>query len=187
MLLKYQISSLDDSSFRDVESHSIRDNDLLKLLKPRAKLPNLLTFYHFFLLPFFIYSSDSKLSPLPTAFERVWRFVVMFDSLLELLFAKESTLEIVRLWLVLSIPTTFLLILLPKVALAKGLVTKSGISLFGVVMLEGVSISEAGVRIVNKFLLRALLKTSPIWISVINSSDILPTSSAAAYSSLMIC
>ena len=62
----------------------------------------------------------------------------------------------------LSVLTTFLLTLLPKVALAKGLVTESGISLSRVVMLEGVSTSEAGVRIVDKFLLRASLKTSPI-------------------------
>ena len=97
MLLKHQISSLDDSSFGDIESHSVRDNDLFKLPKSRAKLPNLLTSYHFFLLPFSICSSDSKLPPLPTTFERVWRFVAMSDSLLESLFAKESTLEIVRL------------------------------------------------------------------------------------------
>ena len=87
----------------------------------------------------------------------------------------------------LSAPTTFLLILLPKVVLARGLVTELGISLSGVVMLEGVSISEAGVRIVNKFLLRASLKTLPIWISVINSSDISPAGGVAVYSSLIIC
>ena len=96
-MLKHQISSLDNSSFGDIESHSVRDNDLLKLPKPRAKLPNLLTSYYFFPLPFSICSSDSKLSPLPTTFERVWQFVVMSNSLLESLFAKESTLEIVRL------------------------------------------------------------------------------------------
>ena len=62
----------------------------------------------------------------------------------------------------LSVPTTLLLILLPKVALAKGLVAKLGISLFRIVMLEGVSTLEVGVRIVDKFLLRASLKTSPI-------------------------
>ena len=70
-MLKYQISSLDNSFFGDIESHSIRDNNLLKLLKPRAKLSNLLISYYFFLLPFSIYSSDSKLSPLSTAFKRV--------------------------------------------------------------------------------------------------------------------
>ena len=70
-ILKHQISSLDNSSFRDIESHSVQDNNLLKLPKPRAKLPNLLTSYYFFLLPFSICSSDSKLSPLSTAFERV--------------------------------------------------------------------------------------------------------------------
>ena len=185
-MLKYQISSLDNSSFGDIESYSIQDNNLLKLLKPRAKLSNLLISYHFFLLSFSIYSSDSKLSSLSTIFERVWQFVVMSNSLLELLFTKESTLEIVYLWLVLSTPTTFLLILLPKVALAKGLVTKLGISLPRAVILEGVSISGAGVRIVNKFLLRALLKTSPIQILVVNSSGILSTSGVAVYSSLMI-
>ena len=42
--------------------------------------------------------------------------------------------------------------------LARGLVTKSGISLLRVVILKRVSILEVGVRIVNKFLLRALLK-----------------------------
>ena len=161
-ILKHQISSLDDSFFRDIESYSVRDNDLLKLLKSRAKLLNLLISYYFFLLPFSICLSDSKLSPLSTIFKRVWQFVVMSDSLLESLFAKESTLEIVRLWLVLSVLTTFLLILLSKVALARGLVTESGISLFRVVMLEGVSTLGAGVRIVDKFLLRASLKTSPI-------------------------
>ena len=161
-ILKYQISSLDDSFFRDIESYSVRDNNLLKLLKPRAKLPNLLISYYFFLLPFSICSSDSKLSPLSTIFEWVWQFVIISNSLLESLFAKESILEIVYLWLVLSVLTTFLLILLPKVALAKGLVTELGISLFRVVMLEGVSILGVGVRIVDKFLLRASLKTLPI-------------------------
>ena len=87
----------------------------------------------------------------------------------------------------LSAPTTLLLTLLPKVALAKGLVAESGISLPRVVMLEGVSTSGAGVRIVDKFLLRASLKTSPIWTSVINSSSILPASGAVAYSLSMIC
>ena len=62
----------------------------------------------------------------------------------------------------LSVPITLLLTLLPEVALARGLVAKLGISLPGVVMLEGVSTSGAGVRIVDKFLLRASLKTSPI-------------------------
>ena len=62
----------------------------------------------------------------------------------------------------LSILTTFLLTLLPKVALAKGLITKLGISLSRVVILEGVSTSEADVRIVDKFLLRVSLKTSLI-------------------------
>ena len=161
-ILKHQISSLDDSSFEDIKSYSVQDNDLLKLPKSRAKLPNLLISYYFFLLPFSICSSDSKLSPLPTIFKQVWQFVIISDSLLESLFIKESTLEIVYLWLVLSILITFLLILLPKVALAKELVTKSGISLFRAVMLEGVSILEVGVRIVDKFLLRALLKISPI-------------------------
>ena len=71
ILLKYQISSLDDSSFRDIESYSVQDNDLFKLLKSRTKLSNLLISYYFFLLPFSIYSSDSKLPPLPTIFERV--------------------------------------------------------------------------------------------------------------------
>ena len=71
MLLKYQISSLDDSSFENIESYSVRDNDLLKLLKSYAKLSNLLISYHFFLLPFFICSSNSKLSPLSTTFKRV--------------------------------------------------------------------------------------------------------------------
>ena len=87
----------------------------------------------------------------------------------------------------LSAPTTFLLILLSKVALARGLITELGISLPGVVMLEGVSTLGAGVRIVDKFLLRASLKTSPIWILVINSSGILPASGVAAYSLLIIC
>ena len=87
----------------------------------------------------------------------------------------------------LSILITFLLTLLPKVALAKGLVTESGISLFRVVILEGVSILEVGVRIVDKFLLRASLKTSPIQISVVNSSDISPASDVAVYSLLIIC
>ena len=71
MLLKHQISSLDNSSFRDIESHSVQDNNLFKLPKSRTKLPNLLTSYHFFPLPFSICSSDSKLPPLPTTFERV--------------------------------------------------------------------------------------------------------------------
>ena len=62
----------------------------------------------------------------------------------------------------LSVSITFLLILLSKVALARELVTESGISLFRAVMLEGVSISGVGVRIVDKFLLRVSLKTSPI-------------------------
>ena len=62
----------------------------------------------------------------------------------------------------LSILTTLLLTLLPKVALARGLVAELGISLPGVVILEGVSTLEVGIRIVNKFLLRASLKTSPI-------------------------
>ena len=96
-ILKHQISSLDNSFFEDIESYSIRDNDLLKLPKPRAKLLNLLISYYFFPLPFSICLSDSKLSPLPTIFKRVWQFVVMSNSLLESLFAKESTLEIVRL------------------------------------------------------------------------------------------
>ena len=87
----------------------------------------------------------------------------------------------------LSIPITLLLTLLPKVALARGLVAESGISLPRIVMLEGVSTLGVGVRIVDKFLLRASLKTSPIWISVVNSSDISPTSGVAAYSLLMIC
>ena len=62
----------------------------------------------------------------------------------------------------LSILTTLLLILLSKVALAKRLITKLGILLSRVVILEGVSILEVDVRIVDKFLLRALLKTSSI-------------------------
>ena len=162
ILLKHQISSLDNSFFEDIKSYSVQDNNLLKLLKSRAKLPNLLISYHFFLLSFSICSSNSKLSPLSTIFKRVWQFVVMFDSLLESLFAKESTLEIVHLWLVLSVPTTFLLTLLPKVALAKGLITELGISLPRVVILKRVSTLGVGVRIVDKFLLRASLKTLPI-------------------------
>ena len=47
-------------------------------------------------------------------------------------------------------------------ALAKGLITKLGILLFRVVILERVSILEVDIRIVNKFLLRALLKMLPI-------------------------
>ena len=62
----------------------------------------------------------------------------------------------------LSIPITLLLTLLSKVILARGLVTKSGILLSRVVILEGVSILEVGMRIVNKFLLRASLKMLPI-------------------------
>ena len=46
--------------------------------------------------------------------------------------------------------------------LARELVTKLEISLFRVVILERVSILRVDIRIVNKFLLRALLKTSPI-------------------------
>ena len=87
----------------------------------------------------------------------------------------------------LSILITFLLILLSKVVLAKELVIELGISLFRVVILEGVSILKVDVRIVDKFLLRALLKTSLIWILVINSSNILSTSSVAVYSLLIIC
>ena len=83
----------------------------------------------------------------------------MFNSLLESLFTKESTLKIVYLWLILSILTTLLLILLSEVALARELITKLGISLFRVVILEGVSILEVDIRIVNKFLLRVSLKT----------------------------
>ena len=71
--------------------------------------------------------------------------------------------------------------------LARGLITKLGISLSRVVILEGVSTLEVGVRIVDKFLLRALLKTSLIWILVVNSSSILPASSVVVYSLLMIC
>ena len=58
----------------------------------------------------------------------------------------------------LSILITLLLILLSKVALAKKLIIKLGISLSRVVILERVSILEVDIRIVNKFLLRALLK-----------------------------
>ena len=86
----------------------------------------------------------------------------------------------------LSILITFLLILLSKVALAKGLVTELGISLFRIVILEGVSILGVDVRIVNKFLLRVSLKTSPIWILVVNSFSILSTSGVAVYSLLII-
>ena len=46
--------------------------------------------------------------------------------------------------------------------LARELITKSRILLFRVVILEGVPTSEVDIRIVDKFLLRALLKTSPI-------------------------
>ena len=46
--------------------------------------------------------------------------------------------------------------------LARELVTKLEISLSRVVILERVSILEVDIRIVNKFLLRALLKISPI-------------------------
>ena len=84
---------------------------------------------------------------------------MIFNSLLELLFTKELILKIVYLWLVLSILTTFLLILLFKVVLARGLIIKLGISLLKVVILEGVSTLEVDIRIVNKFLLRVLLKT----------------------------
>ena len=42
--------------------------------------------------------------------------------------------------------------------LAKGLITKLGILLSRVVILERVSILEVDMRIVNKFLLKALLK-----------------------------
>ena len=58
----------------------------------------------------------------------------------------------------LSILITLLLILLPKVVLAKGLITKLEISLPRVVILEGVSILEVDIKIVNKFLLRVSLK-----------------------------
>ena len=87
----------------------------------------------------------------------------------------------------LSTLITFLLILLPKVALAKELVIESRISLSKAIILEGVSILEVGVRIVDKFLLRALLKTSLIRISIINSSNILPASGVIVYSLLIIC
>ena len=59
----------------------------------------------------------------------------------------------------LSILITFLLILLSKVVLARGLIIKLEILLFRVVILKRVSTLEVGIRIVNKFLLRALLKT----------------------------
>ena len=107
--------------------------------------------------------------------------------MLKSLFAKESILKIVYLWLILSIPITFLLTLLSKVALTKELVTELEISLSRIVILERVSILEVGVRIVDKFLLRVLLKTSSIWILIINSSGISLASGVAAYSLLIIC
>ena len=67
-------------------------------------------------------------------------------------------MKIIYLWLILSILTTLLLILLSKVVLAKRLVIKLGILLSRVVILKRVSILEVDIRIVNKFLLRVLLK-----------------------------
>ena len=71
--------------------------------------------------------------------------------------------------------------------LARGLIIESGISLSRAVILEGVSTLGVDVRIVDKFLLRASLKTSPIQILVINSSGILSASGVAVYSLLIIC